>query len=306
MLKKTIFISLSTLIFAHGTFAASNEMVSSMYEAYAEQNPEVMNSLQKEWNTYQSALQKYAQRVQAQDKQNYDAAVQWTKVNPTPPTTAMELFAQSLRNANELGFFSSTGKFRKDFLEATISHFFDAHTLTMSVNNMSARETSQTLNILKQAVFSPRSQYKNLQQATATSWEDSFALWNATPKTIELLDPEYVRKGYHPASIGNLGLFVTLATVKAKLTEESDYKDYVTRFNKDPMNRMKGNKPQSLNEYLKSHLETSYSKAESRDAFVRKFSEDTIAKVRQSLADYAMMKTNKLELPPEVVEYLNS
>lgn len=306
MLKKAIFISLSTLFFASYTFAASNDVVSSMYEAYAEQNPEVINSLQKEWATYQSALQKYAERVQMQDKQYYDAAVQWTKVNQTSPTTAMELFAQALRNANDMGYFSLTGQFRKDILEAVIAQFFDAYTLTMSVNNLSAREVSQSISLYKQALFSPRSQYKNIKPVTPISWEDSFALWKATPKTIELLDPDYVRKGYHPANIGNLTILVTLATIKAKSTEESAYKDYVTRFNKDPMNRMKGNKPLSLNEFLKSQLEVSYAQAESRNAFVRKFNEDTRAKVRQSITDYAMMKTNKLELPDEVAEYLNS
>lgn len=84
------------------------------------------------------------------------------------------------------------------------------------------------------------------------------------------------------------------------------YDKDVELFYKDPLNKVKHNKPIDYWTYVSRHTDRGSAQAKSYNAFYKKFGKETVEKVKRAVIDYVTMKTNKVVLPSEVEKYLNS
>lgn len=187
-MKKLLFSLMISPFLLQPAIANTDALMGAMLDD-ALSDPEVQKELNDRWNQVSSILQDYQNRVVAQDRAIFELAKTWTKLNPNTPKNAMELLAQCGRlfyanrtNPNAVELSNSA--------EAGVGSLFNEYTPVVPTV-----DTNLTVaNTFKEAVFLPRSNYKNLTKLDNPSISDNFEIWAAYPNTVDLLSPDYVKK----------------------------------------------------------------------------------------------------------------
>ncbi len=270
----------------------------------AMKDPEVKQHLDFMANAYNDIVA----RLNAQDKAIFEHAKRWTECTPTPPKNMMELVAQRYRviyadqNLNQ-----ESKKLASYVTSGVYSLFVEGSTLT-PYQYASLDTVVYWTCFVKEAMFAPFSKYKNIDisKISKITLSEYFEMWRATSKTADLLTMEYVKMNYHPCKIGE----TTVAPVfsqKLLITLNNDYNNhYLVQFNKDPLNKVRKNKPMDFWTYVSQATEYQNVTSPSIKIFLKKFSEEDIEKTKQAMCDYIQFKSSKINLPKKVEKYLNS
>ena len=303
MIKKYLFPVLLMPFLLQPTFANTEAMQGAMVDSIFS-DPKVQKELDKRWSQISDVLKSYQERVAAEDRIAYLAAEKWTKVNPNTPKNMLEFLAQSARYSYS-NRDTPDAKAIAENVEAGIQVLFMEFTPITTFQGTKITDALTMADTMKEALFTPKSNYKNIKKVFKLPLSDYFEIWNAYPNTIDLLDPEYVKKEYHPVYVGSQYVIFSYSQAQFNALREK-YDEAVEAFYKDPLNKVKNNKPIDYWQYANKFVDVDISEVKSFKTFSDKFGQETVNTVRDAVINYATMKTNKLELPPEVEKYLNS
>ena len=279
-------------------------------------DPEVQQAIKNQqklqeefFKAYEARIQQEEARVKAENKMYYDIAKDWTALNPELPKNGLELIAHALRFQYSKKDTNEETKKLATFIPETVRNLFSDYTpafpLNLPTGNISLDQVKLVVSMTKDLLFTPRSKLGTLPKAFSIGWDEYFEMWNAIPKTIDLFTVEYVENRYHPATTSS-GFAICEQTIKLHSIFESEYKKYIERFNKDPLNKIRKNKPLKFLDYVGTVSKLEYVSSKPWIAFKTKFPKETIEKTIQTILDYATMKSLKLQIPKEIGTYLDS
>lgn len=310
MLRRNLVLSLASMPILLPQVKAAG--VESFAQALIDIDPEAQQALKNQkklqedfFRAYEARIQQEAAKVKAQNKFYYDRAKNWTALNTETPKNGLEFAAQSLRFQYSQRDINEEQKKLASVIPSTVRNLFSDYSPAFPLKNITVEGVKSTISLAKDLLFTPRSKAGSLEKVFAIGWDEYFEIWKAYPKTIDLCTAEYVENHYHPSCTTSI-YTICQQSIRLYLIFDSEYKKYVERFNKDPLNKIRKNKPLNFPDYVGtiSKLETVTS--EPWLAFKAKFSKEILEKTEKNIIDYATMKSLKLEIPKEVEAYLNS